>query len=1190
MKQTKRWEIAAPPENLVNELSESLHISKLLATILINRNLTTEQLATAFLQADQQVFGDPLAMKGMTIALERLVQAINGNEKITIYGDYDVDGITATVVMMKVLTDLDANVTFYIPERQSEGYGIHSEALQKIVDDGTKLLITVDCGISAVQEVTDFKEKIDIIITDHHSVSSVVPPALAILNPKQVDCNYPEKNLAGVGVAYKLCQAIWQKLRHQQLNNYLEIVALGTIADIVALTGENRLIVKRGLSFMATTENVGLRALINVCGLAEKLINSGHVGFMLAPRLNAAGRLEHAAAAVELLITNDKKQAEELAQHLNRENLERQTIEKDILVKAEANLHKMNKITDRALVVAGHDWNSGVIGIVASRLVEAYYRPTVVISIKDGIGKGSCRSIAGFHMFEALQQCADLLVAFGGHAQAAGLTILPENISLFEQRLIKIASATLTEEDYTPVLQLDGKLSLPEITFDLIAELEKLEPYGMGNPRPIFACQRVSMTTAKAIGADGAHLRFAVEQNMKTLDGVAWNLGNEASELLTAKQVDIAFQPEINEWKGHCKLQLKAQSIRPVDCIVTEIDKLFLANEQNDRFKNIDVASQFFTKAVGVTFDNRQDNIAKLTIAEQLKLQRQPDNIYDKNAIIITTMAGLEIGYLRREIAEKLASHIDNGDSIYRAQVADITGDAASNFGVNIFVWQEMQPMVADIRRNSITLDEARQFLLADHQYHDKQKLALQALANGENTLVIMGTGRGKSAIFQTKAVLDAINNGKMTIILYPLRALVNDQYLNLVQRLKPLGINVYKGNGTISVEERGALFAALQDGTIDILLTTPEFLSANRRFIKQQAQRIGFFVVDEAHHLADGKRRPAYQQLCSLLAELGYPPSLGVTATATETTAISICTSLAVKTTIIDKTVRANLQIHDERNVTNKMSYLKDLIKRNEKVLIFVNSRKKAVEIASELRQAQPSLGEKIGFYHGGLSNSWRVKVENWFKDGILQVVVATSAFGEGIDLPDIRHVVQYHLPFNMTSFNQQCGRAGRDGGSGLIHLLFGQADIKLNNYILADRAPDRDTIGRIYLILKRQQALTTPISLTNAEIMEQYNKQYNNYIGEGAISTSLKIMEELKLIYREKIDGVRQINWNDVPKGKQLSLMQSATYLEGLNEREDFAKFSMDVLHLPQKKLLSWLNKPIYPINEWYNGTVNC
>lgn len=561
----KRWRLLAKSQDEAQDLASRLGVSTVVGQLLVNRGVMDEAEARQFLSGGLENLHDPFLLKGMETAVERIVAALKSNEKITVYGDYDVDGITATALLYNTLREYHANIEYYIPERQSEGYGLNIDALERIAASGTNLLITVDCGISAWREVSAVSE-MDMIITDHHQPPDTLPVVTAIINPKQPDCAYPDKNLAGVGVAFKLCQALRLSLDGQDAyTRYLDIVAVGTVADMVPLTGENRILVRYGLDMFRRTENKGLLAMLEVCDIRKEDVDSGKIGFVIAPRLNAAGRLTHAAAGVELLTSDDEQKVAQIAVELNLTNSERQEVERQILEKAEQSLQGIDWSKVKALVVSGNDWHPGVIGIVASRLVERYHRPTVMISVRDGIGKGSCRSIGSFDMYEGLRRCADLLVQFGGHHQAAGLSIKEEDIPRFQEKLNQVAGELLTEDDFIPVLSIDAIVSLREVNSGLVEQLACLAPYGMGNPSPLLACSPVELASSAAFGKDKRHLRLWVRADAVNSEVIAWNKGELAAEFDCRQSAEIAFVPEVHEWQGRRSIRMRAVDVRHID-------------------------------------------------------------------------------------------------------------------------------------------------------------------------------------------------------------------------------------------------------------------------------------------------------------------------------------------------------------------------------------------------------------------------------------------------------------------------------------------------------------------------------------------------------------------------------------------------------------------------------------------------
>lgn len=558
----KRWRLLSPQENNVENLTGQLHISPILARLLVNRGIAEADEAERFLDDSCREGYDPFLMKNMDKAVTRICAAMEKKERIVIYGDYDVDGITSTALLYTVLTDLGAAPSFYIPERQSEGYGLNQEALQQLLEEKAQLVITVDCGISSCDLVAQFQDLMDIIITDHHEPPSQIPQCCAVLNPKQSGCTYPCKDLAGVGVAFKLCQALWQARNNQALPGYTELAALGTIADLVSLTDENRLIVQDGLRRMKDGYNIGLQALLEASSLKGDAITAGRIAFTAAPRLNAAGRISYAAQGVQLLLEQDTDKAKILAEELSDLNAERQDIEHTIASQAIAQIEEQGRGTEGVLIAYGEDWHVGVIGIAASRLVETYYRPSLVIGVHDGIGKGSCRSIAGFNMYEALKTADDLLIQYGGHPMAAGFSIETKNIEAFRERLNSYAAGHMTQEDYIPLISVDMELQPQDITLELIDELTKLEPYGMGNSRPVFTLCGGTIEEIRPIGRDKQHLRLTLRTKGRVhLSGVGWGMAGYCNELAEGDAVDVAFQLERNDFNGMSSPQLVVQDI-----------------------------------------------------------------------------------------------------------------------------------------------------------------------------------------------------------------------------------------------------------------------------------------------------------------------------------------------------------------------------------------------------------------------------------------------------------------------------------------------------------------------------------------------------------------------------------------------------------------------------------------------------
>ncbi|WP_054870078.1 single-stranded-DNA-specific exonuclease RecJ [Caloranaerobacter sp. TR13] len=569
----------------INEISNAFDISSITAKVIINRGIKTIEECENFINVSLKNLYNPFLLKDMDRAVERIIEAIQKNEQIWIYGDYDVDGITSTTILKLYLEKIGCNVEYYIPNRMTEGYGINKDAIDYIVHKGGQLIITVDCGITANDEVEYCIEKgIDIIITDHHLCESEIPNALAVINPNRKDSDYPFKKLAGVGVAFKLIQAISIKLNSEiPIGEILPIVAIGTVADVVSLTSENRVLVKEGLALINRTENIGVQALLEVTGLKDKEISVGHVGFVLGPRINAVGRLGSAKTGVELLTSKSIKEALILANELDKVNKERQEIEMKILKEAEEIIKNDDKYEkEKVLVIARENWHHGVIGIVASRICEKYFKPCILIAIEGKEGRGSARSIPTFDIYEGLSKVSKFFNKFGGHKQAAGLSIDREKIDSFRKEINEIAEKLLMEEDMIDEIKVDDILKVKDINYKIIEELKLLKPYGIGNPSPLFIIKDVKAINIKNVGSDGKHLKFSIKDDKDVMDCIGFNLGHKAQHINEGDSVDIVFVPDINIYMNEKKLQLNVKDIFIKDNISTDIEEEYYLNFINN--------------------------------------------------------------------------------------------------------------------------------------------------------------------------------------------------------------------------------------------------------------------------------------------------------------------------------------------------------------------------------------------------------------------------------------------------------------------------------------------------------------------------------------------------------------------------------------------------------------------------------
>jgi single-stranded-DNA-specific exonuclease len=564
-----RWELQPCDDAATNLLAGALRIEPAVARLLCQRGLGEPEVAQRFLNPCLEHLHDPMRLADMRVAVDRIMAAIARHERIAIHGDYDVDGVTSTVILRRALEMLGADVVHYIPERLRDGYGLQPVAIERLHAEGVALVVSVDCGIRGADAARRARELgVDLIITDHHEPDADLPPALAVINPKRHDCAYPDKYLAGVGVALKLVQALCRQTGHESwLPGFIKVAAIGTLADVVPLVGENRVIAKLGLEMLTKgPHKVGLRSLLDVCGLAGKTIDSYHIGFMLAPRVNAAGRMSTPDIATRLFLASDESMAEEarqLAMQLDTENVRRQEEEAEILAVAKKIVTTDPEVGARSvLVVAGDAWHRGVIGIVASKLVDAFHRPAIVLSVEDGVAQGSCRSISRFDMLGALERCAHLLLRFGGHKQAAGLALDAARVREFRLAVNVVADETLGPEDLMPRLRIDGDLTFRGITGGVAAGVASLAPFGAGNPRPVFAARGVEIIDGPRKIKE-RHLKMALKQDGRIFRAIAWRAAERHDYLAEHKAaLDVAFSLEQNQYNGETYVELTLADLK----------------------------------------------------------------------------------------------------------------------------------------------------------------------------------------------------------------------------------------------------------------------------------------------------------------------------------------------------------------------------------------------------------------------------------------------------------------------------------------------------------------------------------------------------------------------------------------------------------------------------------------------------
>ncbi len=1197
------WNLAPADDSTVEALAERQGLSAITARVLVGRGIDTPEAVERFLSPSlERDWPDPSTVAGMDAAADAVAEAVRAGEHVLVFGDFDLDGVSSAAVAARGLSAMGAHVSAVVPHRFKEGYGLSAAAIERLLPLEPDLIVTVDCGISAAPEVELLaKHGVRVVVTDHHEPGDAVPAGIPVADPKLSGPDGPSCDLAGAGVALKLVQAVGERLGHPDVwRDLTDLATLGTVADIVPLRAENRALVADGVRRMQTEPRTCVAALAAIGGVSPDALSSEGVAFVLAPRLNAAGRMADPQVALDLLMTDDPVLAEQLAKTLDELNRTRQAAEAD-LAEAAVALAERTYGGERALVLAGEGWHEGVKGIVASRLTGLYRVPTILFAIEGGVALGSGRSVGSVDLFRALESCGELLTRFGGHAAAVGCALPAENLDAFRECLLGYLD-TLPAEQFLSEKVVDAEVDLEDVSIELGAEFALLEPFGHGNRSPLLASRGVFMNGRQRVGKTGGHFKFMAYDGATSVPAISFRcpdidglLGHEAA-------VDLVYEVAVDSWRGRSRVQLRVRDVhrhdRAADGGAAElVEDLFARADEilaREEYAGIEEAPSFHTKLAGVTFEGRQEVLERLEPGAPLRLVRQPENEYDANACALFDPRGEQVGFLNRRLAAVLAPAIDAGVT-YDVEVTDVTGgEAGRSLGVNVLVSRRDAGAVeaerAELRaarRAELAalapdaLDDAlTRHFIGDRSLHEAQVRALSHLAAGESTLAVMATGRGKSLIFHLHAAREALRHGRASVFVFPLRALVADQAFHLGEAFAEVGLAVRTVTGETGLGERDEAFGDLAEGRLDVVLTTPEFLHLHaERFAR--AGKVGFLVIDEAHHVGMSRagHRPAYGRLGDALDLLGRPTVLAVTATADAQTAAAIADALGITARVLDPTVRENLAIEDRRDAADKDGYLASLASKGEKTVIYVNSRDQSVKLARMLRKRVPQLAMRTAFYNGGLSRSARHAVEQAFRTGEVQLVVATSAFGEGVNIPDVRNVVLYHLPFNAVEFNQMSGRAGRDGALARVHLLYGGRDARINEMILSSLAPSRDDMAALYVALRDLAAAEgAGFEITNAELVERCRRARKGFsLDERGVSSALGILRDLGFVTGEGYGSYRRLTF--VAGTAKVELESSARYAEGAEEIEEFAAFKSWALAAEPADLLARFNRPILP-----------
>lgn len=1170
----KTWKIRSSNHAAARLLADALKLPLPLARILASRGYATPEQASAFLYATLDDLSRPFELPNLGAAVEEIGTALKAQQRIAIYGDYDVDGICASTLMREVFSWLDTDVRVYIPSRLKEGYGMNAAALDTLLAEGIEWVITVDNGIASAELIETYKAKgLHFIVTDHHQLPAVLPQCV-VVNPLLAgSVTAPFRRLCGCGTAYflamgmliRLAPSLYDEAHRRKL---LDLVAVATVADLVPLVDDNRILVREGLRLINDNPRPGLAALAKLmCG--EEAVKASDIAFRIAPCINACGRLDETADALALFAPQPEGDVAHLAETVRDYNESRKEMERRITKEAIAQFEDHTGPMHCAIAV-GENWHPGVIGIVASRLVEQFHCPAIVLTTtaeKPDVYTGSARSVAGFHLYEGLNAVSEHVLQFGGHEMAAGLSVAKNEIDAFKQAF-ETVTAAFEEAISENILWIDDVITIDDADEALEEALRLLEPCGLENPEPLFAVEHQWRFTHQPVGQGGDHLRLQFKKKSgETVPAIAFRQGHYAFS--EKHRYDFAFHINEHCFRGLCEVQLMVTDIMPSwQAEEPALLRTFMAQGANyldaGALSGIADRPRFYTKLRGVSFDDRQTRIAELAAGDALSLLREPNNPADANAVACFTTTGEKLGYLSRQIAAQLAPLMDLG-AVYQAEVSQVTGGEGQAHGVNILVQSDVATAAREAEIESAEAlaalpEDTLVDLLTDAFVEDGALLPIQAAAiqnivtNHEDTAVIMPTGRGKSLIYQLAAGVLARRDRRMTVVISPLKALLQDQYLSLCDHLAPLGYRIYKGNGDLSGEERDQLAQALADGRVDVLLLTPEFFVCHQELFRAQAARVGQIVIDEAHHMLD--KRPAYKKLRDCKPH--YPNAVWtyLTATVPQTDANIFRQIISPAGLYIDDHIRYNLHIIDARHTDKKLVYLYRLFMHPEKTICYVNSRKQAFGLSQRLREILPyTLRPLVSYYHGGLPGEARRAVETAFREGDIRLLFATTAFGEGVNVPDIRNVVLYHPCFSVEAFNQLAGRCARDGEEGRIHLLYSEKDLALNEMIVGGESLSRETLGKMYQCLKRTAQSQGYVLQGAPDDLEETLCTLMEGVGKRQWRQALTIFEELNFLRVRQNATQMTITIEENPAHRALT--ESATYLEGTSEARALAQY---------------------------------
>lgn len=1157
-------------QDLVAKLTRTHNLPRLVARVLVSLGYDSYEKITRYLSATlERDWEDPRLIPGLVPCVGRIQEAIEKHERICVFGDFDVDGVCALAIMCQALEALGAYVHPYFPDRERFDSGLTPE----LIDDisrvcAPKLLITLDCGIDAATAVSYAKRLgIDVVVGDHHEENlQTLPRTPYICNPKhRVPAPAPAPasyDLAGAGVALKMVCELGRRFDLPLLwQDGIELATLATLADTMVLSRENKALVQEGINRLRYTRSVGIMALAKLANIDIHSVTAEELPFSIIPRLNTAGRMNRASLAFALLTSRDLAHAGQYAHTLEELNTRRKEITASMTQEAFRAAAAQIEAHEKLIVVSSSSWEEGIKGVVSARLAHKCHVPSFVFTIHDGIAKGSGRSTGSIDLFRSLDCVRDSIIRAGGHKQAVGVTIRADLLPLFTSRL-RAYLATLPSSMFADTLKVSSVVSIRELSIDDINSLELLAPFGKGNPRPLFMLKDVELMRIRRVGAHEQHLRFDVCADAKKIAAIAFGGAQALADVIGEASCSSA-DPGVRS-REH-------RQLRPhVDIIFTPICEVRQGR----------VRPKLIVKAC---FPSSSDE----TLTQPASAPATPTPT--ASASMPAVSAPMVSAFMPPTPTTPAPVPVPTAPTSFSAYSLDKQ------------------------------IDFCVRALIGSHPLLRAQAEALKRLVRHENCLCVMATGRGKSLIFQVFSLMLALKHEGMSIFVYPLRALLSDQYEHLLRAVRPLGLKVCMLSGDVSMSDRRDIYAAIARNEMDIVLTTPEFLALHRaRF----GARVRFVVFDEAHHLAGAKRgnRVMYGEMPRILTELGNPCVLAVSATVSNASALEIMHLLSIRAenVLADPYIRANLHLVDHRVSGKRDAILPSIIASSKKTIVYVYSRGAAQALTNLLRHRLPHLAARIAFYHAGLSREQRRRIEEAFRTPALSALVATSAFGEGVNVGDVDAIAMYGLVPSLDDFNQMSGRAGRAGQPATIYVLYELEDIAHIKQLLQAQYPSYDDLRYIYGELRARCRLAgdspnmqgksataptpapTPASTeTSAHSQTGVISAQLNALAEeiytdaqlplafriSRLKAAFAIFQELGICYvsaRRSQEMSQESDFYDIRMTNSsvpVMLEKSLYYCEALAMVDAFRDFCDWAYTASEHELLARINTPIYP-----------